>query len=436
MAQKQQKKIKRFAPKKNGPSVPKTPKKRPPANGGGINAAPAAPPAVPAVPPSPQPVSPAQVPAPQPPIEQSTVQSAQNPVPQPPIEQPAVQPVYAPQPIPVQPQQVPLQPQAVHQPPPQPVAAPPVPPLPVMQPVTPPMVPQQPQVPQNPGIAPQYNISQGMQESINMPTQAGVPPAAQVGQRTGSFDKNKKKVLRGKPAVQTDSEDLKDEVASYLEVCDSCLSDKTDPQDIVDVVHMLVRSLNMDVLTIALLDENKENLIGNIASRGYNSPPTKSVVECWNKAVIKGDGLNWKRLMKVAGDTHTELAYWIVHEGLDSIGYVPIRDSQTIYGFLFVASKESKKQSALTSPLLDACGSRIGLMTALKYNKGDWPQSILDLGTGIRNQFSLIMGYMEMLKEGQSMPPENYHAILEHCNRSIVESTQMLDSMTAEAGIN
>lgn len=279
---------------------------------------------------------------------------------------------------------------------------------------------------------------QGMSEGVNMPTQAGVFQGVPVGERTGAFDKrsNNKKVLRGKPAPQTDSEDLKDEVASYLEVCDSCLSNKTEPRDLVDVVHMLVRSLNFDVLTIALLDENKEDLVAKIASRGYEAPPTKAVIECWNRAVIKGDGISWERLMKVAQDTNTELAYWIVYEGLDAIGYVPIRDSNTIYGFLFVARKESKRQSPLAAHLLDACGSRIGLVTALKYNKGDWPQSIFDLSTGIRNQFSLAMGYMEMLKEGQSMSPEDYNAILEYCNRSIMESTQMLDSMTSEAGLN
>ena len=425
MAQKQPKKIKRFAPKKAG-AASKTPKKRLSPKKGAVATQPPAAVAPPVAPPAAPPVQPV---APQPTMEQ----------------QPAPQPVYPPQqPMQVQQPQIQQQqqiqqpqPQVVSQPAPlqqQPVAPPPAP-MPVMQPVTPPMVPQQPQqAPMRGIIVPQ----QGMQESINMPTQVGVPPAAPVGQRTGSFDRNNsnKKVLRGKPAIQTDSEDLKDEVASYLEVCDSCLSDKTEPRDLVDVVHMLVRSLNMDVLTIALLDEKKEDLITNIASRGYNSPPTKAVIECWNRAVIKGDGISWERLMKVAKDTHTDLAYWIVHEGLDSIGYVPIRDSHTIYGFLFVAVKSSRKQSVLASPLLDACGSRIGLVTALKYNKGDWPQSILNLGTGIRNQFSLIMGYMEMLREGQAMAPENYNEILEYCNRSIVESTQMLDSMTAEAGIN
>ena len=410
MAQQPQKKIKRFAPKKGGAATAQGSKKRSQVKKKAV--APPIPAAQPVPPPiqppvaTPPPAVPAQqVYAPPPGVPQQVVQPVQQPVPQ-----------QVPQPVQQQPSTT-LPPTAV------PVAP--------MQPVTPPMA-QQPPI--QPMATPPLN---SVPEPISMPTQINVPAAPPVGQRTGSFDKKpQKKVLRGKPAVQTDFEDLKDEVASYLEVCDSCLSDHTDTQDIVDVVHMLVRSLNMDVLTIALLDEKKENLIEQIASRGYKTAPTKTVIACWEKAIIKGDGLDWKRLMKVAGNTQTELAYWIIHEGLDSIGYVPIRDNKTIYGFLFVAAKESKKQSPLTSPLLDACGSRLGMMTAQKYNKGDWPQSILNLGTDIRNQFSLIMGYFEMLKEGQSMPPENYNALLEHCNNSIMESTQILDSMTTEAGIN
>jgi hypothetical protein len=298
-------------------------------------------------------------------------------------------------------------------------------------PVAPQVLQQPPPAPLTGIIVPQQQQPHPVPELINMPTQFHQAPQPQLqGQRTGA---HKKKVLQGKPSIQTESEDLKDEVASYLEVCDTCLSDHNSPKDIVDVVHMLVRSLNLDVITIALLDEKKENLIDQIASRGYKTAPTKSVVSCWEKAIIRGEGLDWKRLMKVAGDIHTDLAYWIIHEGLDSIGYVPIRDSNKIYGFLFVAAKEHKQQSPLTSHLLDACGSRIGLTTALKYNNGEWPQSVMNLGKDIRNQFSLLMGYMEMLKEGPAMPPENFNSLLYSCNQSIIESTQMLDSMTSEA---
>ena len=269
-------------------------------------------------------------------------------------------------------------------------------------------------------------------ESINAPTQVmtSLPPAEN---KKEASEASENKVFQGKLVNQAEIENLNDEVASYLEVCDSCLSANNAPRDIVDVVHMLVMSLNFDVVTIALLNNEKDNLISEIASRGYNTPPSKSVVKCWEKAIIKGKGIDWKVLMKVAGDTQIDLAYWIVHEGLDSIGYVPIRDNDNIYGFIFVAAKENKTQSSLSSFLLDASGSRIGMTYSLKANKGDWPESVLNLTKDIRNQLTLIMGYIEMLSEAATIPPEELNALIENCNKTIIESTQMLDSMTSEA---
>ena len=233
--------------------------------------------------------------------------------------------------------------------------------------------------------------------------------------------------------MQTEAEDIKDAVASYMEVCDSSLSENNSPQDIVDVVHMLVRSLNLDVVTIALLDSTRETLQLQIASRGYETAPNCDVVSCWEKAIVKGEGIDWKTLMNVASDNHTELAYWIVQEGLDSIGYVPIRDNKMVYGILFVAAtSKHKKQSPVASHLLDACGSRIGTIYALDNATVTWPEKVLNLARGIREQSALIMGYMEMLKN-RDLPAEEFESIITTCNTTLQKSIRMLDTMTSEA---
>ncbi len=403
MAQQPQKKMKRFAQKKGGPTIAQSARKKRPVPVSRANLQKTQentpPPATPAPPPAPVAVPPP------PPVPAST--ETPQPVTPPVAQAEAPAPSAAPSDVPkasVAPQPVPA-PQA-------PAEQPKSPPVPV----TPPFPVQ----------------GQKIDESINISTQSQ-NKAPVHGKRTGSHNKTvQKQVYQGKPAIQTEAEDLKDEVASYLEVCDSCLEKDNSPKDIVDVVHMLVRSLNLDVVTIAILDEKKKNLIDSIASRGYSTPPNKSVVKAWEKSIIKGEGIDWKNLMRVAGDNQTELAYWIVHESLDSIGYVPIRDNKSIYGFLFVAANEKKRQSPLTSFLLDACGSRIGFSCALKHNKADWPETVLNLSCDIRNQLSLLMGYTEMLKEA-GFQAENFNSIIENCNKTIIKTTQMLDSMTSEA---
>lgn len=166
-------------------------------------------------------------------------------------------------------------------------------------------------------------------------------------------------------------EELTDQVSNALEIADCLMDQNWTPEKIVDNVHLLVRSLNLDAVTMVLPSMNYPEQLDNILSRGYDVSPRKAVVNLWLSCFDDKVGMDWKNLMKLAEDTKSELAYWIVHEGLYSIGYVPIRDGFRIYGFLFVAAKEKKPQSPLTASLLDLCGSRIGLSYALKYLQGN-----------------------------------------------------------------
>ena len=265
------------------------------------------------------------------------------------------------------------------------------------------------------------------------PTQYQQPIA---GQSTAHYEKPPKKVLKGKfpitSQMQNEIEDLKDEVTAYLEFCDSCLEENSEPTDLVDVLHMMVRSFNFDVVTLALLNDKNDSLT-EIKSRGYINPPPLSVIDCWNNSVIPGLGIDWKKLMRTAENTATDLAYWIVQEGLDSIGYIPVRDTKTIYGFIFVAQTIKREQSSISSLLFDASGSRLGLLCATQRMKGEWPKSVINLGMTIRNQLSLLMGYTEILKSAQSLPSAELNEILDNCNKTIIETTQVLDSMISEA---
>ena len=276
-----------------------------------------------------------------------------------------------------------------------------------------------------------------METSINVPTHQQPSPFPLQGQKTGAIpQKKKKKVVQGKkmkPQAEA-AEELKEEVACYLEVCDSFLTAVNLPKDIVDVVHMLVRSLNFDVVTIALLDENLGKF-AKIASRGYENPPPMQVLSCWERSIVKGEGLIWKKLMKVAGDNHSDLAYWIVQENLDSIGYVPIHDDSKIYGLIFVASIGRKKTSPIASTLLDACGSRLGLTYALRLKDLQLSAShedggdALSVAAELKKQLSLLQGYITMMKDADStMSAQDRINHINNCCKLIAETNQLIDS--------
>lgn len=169
--------------------------------------------------------------------------------------------------------------------------------------------------------------------------------------------------------LELKTEELTDQVNNLLEIADSLLNPNWTADDIIDVIHVLVRSLNLDAVSLILPAINSQQ-IDVVLNRGYETAPNKSISDLWLNTFDPQAGIKWQNLMSLAENNQSDLAYWIVSEGLNSIGYVPIRDGNYIYGFLFVASIGKKSQSPLTASLLDLCGSHIGLAYALKFFQG------------------------------------------------------------------
>jgi len=161
------------------------------------------------------------------------------------------------------------------------------------------------------------------------------------------------------------TDDFIEEVENLVEVSNYFTDPSWVPNDIVDILHALVRTLNLDVMTLFL-----PSMVGgrdNIFHRGYEIPPTSKITSTWLSLFDRERGVDWTRLIDFAQSSETEIAYWIVHSNLHSIGYIPIRTGGIIYGFIFVASIGKKQQSPLTASLLDLCGSRIALEYKIKF---------------------------------------------------------------------
>ncbi|MBN1863663.1 MAG: hypothetical protein JW808_02045 [Victivallales bacterium] len=167
--------------------------------------------------------------------------------------------------------------------------------------------------------------------------------------------------------IEMKVDEMTEQVTNLLEVADSLLNPEWTPESVIDVVHLLVRSLNLDVVCMVLPALRELGPSKCALSRGFKHRPGKEVLDIWFDTYNPDTGIDWKKLMAVAADKNSYSSYWIVEEGLDCIGYVPLRDGNFIHGFLFVASNGKKEQSSLTSPLLDLCGSHIGLSYAVKY---------------------------------------------------------------------
>ncbi len=206
------------------------------------------------------------------------------------------------------------------------------------------------------------------------PEEAELPDIGDIS-KSKTIQTEKTNVIKARGINMQDAiESYKEQLQNYSEVCDSINPEKTwGLTEIIDIVYVLVESLNLDVVAVALIDYAAGKTLVPIQSRGFKIPPPKSVASIWSASISDGPGISWNNLMMLAADTQSDLAKWIVKEGLDSIGYVPIHDCSTIYGFIFIGSHEKKTPSPLASSLLELLGSRLGLVLALRKFKGKWP---------------------------------------------------------------
>lgn len=187
----------------------------------------------------------------------------------------------------------------------------------------------------------------------------------------------KTSVQKGKLINQPENDDTaemyKEQLQNYLELCDSISSSDWTMEGIIDVFYVMIESLELDSVAMALIDFKQKKTLLPVVSRGFSNLPGENISAAWNEAITEGPTISWNKLMVIASGGQNALARWIQKEGLDSIGYVPIHDNKTIFGFIFIGSHDNaKKQSRIASPLLELCGGRIGLTIALRKFQGTW----------------------------------------------------------------
>jgi hypothetical protein len=227
--------------------------------------------------------------------------------------------------------------------------------------------------------------------------------------------------------LENESENFKDQLQGFVDLCEILSKPGWQFADIADYIHMLVRTVNMDVMSIVLTDPSEKGKLCKVINRGYKSAPGPQIIAEW-QSVVSGDAtVNWNKLMDMAADKNTRLCRWICREALQSVGYVPLHGGTKIYGFLFVGAREDKMQSPLASSLLELCGDRIGVVLETRRSVGALPVTADGTIKIIKDQLSLLAGYMETLKTPAKSSPEDMLATVEKCLKTISESKKTID---------
>lgn len=218
----------------------------------------------------------------------------------------------------------------------------------------------------------------------------------------------------------------------YLDICEASLRPWT-PLSLIDSAHIFVKSLGLDVLSLAVVDPDRPGKLLPVVSRGYNTPPTSELSAIWESSIGKDGGVDWKSLMDSTSRPDAPFAAWIMHEGLGKFGYAPIHDGKLIYGFLVIGSFDKSRISPIAAPFLEMLGGRLGLSLGLQRNRGEWPASVLKTVRTLRDCLSLQLGVVEMLRESSKLSPEELNSLLDSGTQSLSEAASLLDRLVEEA---
>jgi hypothetical protein len=274
------------------------------------------------------------------------------------------------------------------------------------------------EIPKKPAIASFVNIKPAIQKT----SVYDVPEKYQIPDMSDDLQK----------ILENESENYKDQVQSFVELCEILSNPGWQFPDIADYIHMLVRSVNLDVLSIVLTDPSDKGKFCKVISRGYKFAPGPQIVSEWWPAVTADATVDWNRLMDIAADKNTKLCKWIIREGLQSVGYVPLHGSAKIHGFLLVGAYENKVQSPLASSLLELCGDRIGIVLETRRSVPVVSSPSPAAVQSIKDQLSLLASYMEVLKISAKVSPEDVLATAEKCLKTIDETKKTVESFSGQ----
>ncbi len=185
--------------------------------------------------------------------------------------------------------------------------------------------------------------------------------------------------------------DLKLQLNNYQDVCSKISAGNWELVDVVDYLHILIKSLNFDAVSLLLIDPANPGTFLPMVSRGYLSPPPVEVEQFWADCFTEDKhSLEWNNLLKLAQQPESPLVDWMDAEDIYRIGYSPVQDGENISGFMIIGSYKDKHISPLASALLELCGGHIGLALAARKTRTQKPPVKEDTKTALLNLKNML----------------------------------------------
>jgi hypothetical protein len=205
-----------------------------------------------------------------------------------------------------------------------------------------------------------------------MPRMSSSGSSANLSERTQSLPVNPKKAksVNLQEYLDKSLSSMKLQLNNYQDVCSKISVGRWELVDVVDYLHILVKSLNFDAVSLLIIDPEHPGKFLPMVSRGYLSPPPIEVESYWTSCFSADKmSLEWNKLLSLAQRAESPLVEWMDAEDIFRIGYSPVQDGEKITGFMIISSYKDKNLSPLASALLELCGGHIGLALAARKTR-------------------------------------------------------------------
>jgi hypothetical protein len=274
------------------------------------------------------------------------------------------------------------------------------------------------------------------QESPRAPLMriAGIPMKAenQSAQKTGFLEKvpNGRMAVSLEKAIEGTIDDIKEQLQNYLEVCDTLSHHSFSYDNLIELLFVFVRSVNLDFFVFLQVPKSGDGF-SPVFSRGLKNPPGRHIISSLGKAILEKK-LSWAELMKIVSVKDGSFADYVAKEKIESVGFVPFHDGKAIRGLMIIGSYSKKQKSPIASQLLELCGGRIGISLSLKAKDEPFSPKILTLMSGIKETQKQAMEYLELIMATTGARDDLAGKILIKCKNAVEKNCESIETLSNE----
>ena len=216
-----------------------------------------------------------------------------------------------------------------------------------------------------------------------------------------------------KELISSEINEVKEQVFNYGEICEVLNTKTMNPEAYIDKLYILMQSFNFSVVSLSIVDEDGKL---DIYSRGYKDSLDEELLAQWQDAVeVENNSIDWAKLLDTTQQEDGKVNELLVTENLGRIGFSPIEERGTIFGFIFIGVKVGDEPSVFASSCLETLGSRIGILLRHNLEAKECRDSFLNYRNDCHDSLRILNKKLELLNDNFLKDDLEARKVLSEC---------------------